>query len=250
MGALIRLEHVELSFDGSPVLRDISFQIERSETVCLIGASGGGKSTLLRVTAGLLPPDEGEVFYGSRSLYRLRDVEMLGIQQQTGFVFQDAALLANMSVFDNLALPLRYHFRLEEDQVAVRVEALMRALDLAPWAKLRPAKLSIGTRILVSLARAIILDPEIMFYDDPVSNIDAGSAEKVLSIIRDRRARSMVTSVIATNDIDFARSVGERMLVLHDGRIIADGDYRSLISGRDPLVRQLLQYGIQKKKEA
>jgi ABC-type transporter Mla maintaining outer membrane lipid asymmetry ATPase subunit MlaF len=89
-----------------------------------------------------------------------------------------------------------------------------------------------------------------MFYDDPVSNIDAGSAEKVLSIIRDRRARSMVTSVIATNDIDFARSVGERMLVLHDGRIIADGDYRSLISGRDPLVRQLLQYGIQKKKEA
>jgi len=236
----IELKNITLYYDEEPVLCNISQMIYPSETVCLLGPSGSGKSTLLKVMAGLERPQEGQVLYSNKNLYEIREKQYLEIQKRTSFVFQDGALLSNMDVFNNIALPMRYHFRINEERLQKKISLLLDHFDLNDKIHMRPAKLSIGNRKLVAFARALIIYPEIIFFDDPTANIDPISAEKVFSLIKEKKAEHSITSIIATSDIELATKLADRLFILFNGKILISGTVEEVMACEDPLVLKII----------
>lgn len=236
----IELKDVSLSYGKSQVLAGISQVVRPSETICILGPSGSGKTSLIKIMAGLEPPDTGEVLYNGHSYFRLRSRRQMQFQQQTGFVFQDAALISNMNIYDNIALPLRYHYRMKEAEIHDRVTTVLETFELEDKAMLRPANLSIGKKKLASLARAIVLDPAVLFYDEPVSNIDQASANMVLSLINIKKQTGLVTSIIVTSDIDFAKAIADRIFIIHRGQIVIAGSVKEVLASKDSYVLQII----------
>jgi phospholipid/cholesterol/gamma-HCH transport system ATP-binding protein len=233
----IELRGIRFVRGGYEVLRDLSLSLERGETLFAMGEAGSGKSVLLKIAAGIALPAEGEVLYKGRSLEQMSAKEEAVFRKASGFVFQDGALWANASLFDNLALPVRLH---EPRWGKAEVErAVRRAAELVGFdhdLKVRPAELSSGERKLIGLARALVLDPELLFMDDPTSNLDEASATRVPEIVEALKRRGcsiFVTSAVS----EFVTRCADSVAVLISGSLAARGSYEEAEGWTDEGVR-------------
>jgi phospholipid/cholesterol/gamma-HCH transport system ATP-binding protein len=241
MGAIPELElrAVTCLRGGHEALREASLSVYEGETLFVMGGAGSGKSVLLKTAAGIEPPDEGDVLYKGKSLGRMSVREEAAFRRASGFVFQDAALWANQSLYDNLALPVRLH---ETSWGAAEIDrAVRRVAELVGYTqelRVRPAELSAGERKLVSLARALVLDPMLLFMDDPSSDLDEAAAERVSDVIAQLRERGR-TILVASAASDLASRHADRIAALIDGSFAAVGAYDEALTWTEARVRSI-----------
>ena len=236
---MLSLSSVNLSYAAQDVLHGISLEVMRGEFLSIVG--GSGKSSLLKVMGGIEPPQTGHVRYDSVDIYHVNDRKYSEMQQSSGFLFQDAALLANMSMFENVALPLRYHRRMSEQQIRSRVFEVFDILNISIKSDLRPAGFPLSVRKMVAFARAMVLDPEFLFLDDPTGNVDHNSREIVIKTLLDIKCCSKTAAVIVSQDPDLITLTSDRIIVLHGGTIIQDGTVQEVFNSPDERVRDIME---------
>ena len=238
---VIELEHVYLAFDR-PILEDVSLVARRGETICLVGESGTGKSTALKLILRLLVPDKGRVCIQGNDITELTFEEALEARQNMGMVFQSAALFDSMSVFENVAYPLREHTDLGDDEIEQRVREKLEFVDLVPdevMTKL-PSQLSGGMRKRVGIARGMADNPAIMLYDEPTSGLDPLSTGTITRLIMKLQRELDVTSVVVSHDIRSVFRMATRVAVLNERRIAFFGTPEEMAASEDQYLRDFL----------
>lgn len=223
---VIEWSAVTLAHPGGTVVRDASFAIEPRETVAFVGCSGSGKSTLLKACAGLMQPTAGTVRLFGHNLSDLTHHELLSLRRdRVGFVFQKSALLSNLRVRDNLALPLRYHTDYPEERIRAAVEERLDVVGARAYADLFPAQLPYTAQKLVGIARALMLAPDLLLFDDPTAFLDDAAERMVVELLQKLR-RSPVTIVVATDSIAVVHALATRVYALHGGALTRCTDVR------------------------
>jgi phospholipid/cholesterol/gamma-HCH transport system ATP-binding protein len=217
---LIELKDVTVVSQDYTVLDSVNVAFSKGRSTVIMGPSGCGKSMLLKVSAGIIPPDSGRVLLGGRSLERLPAKHLQAFRRSSGFMFQDGALWANKSVFENLALPLQYHYtKLTAGEISARVNSLLEAMNLSDSPALRPDALSVGERKIVSFLRAVILEPSVLFLDEPTPSIDHQMVARMLQMIRDLRDNGC-TIIAVTHDAHLTSMIASDLVVLKAGRVL------------------------------
>src|SRR5277367_6078687 len=245
---MIEVRDLKKSFGAQPVLDGVSFQIENGESVVIIGRSGGGKSVLLKHIIGLLQPDSGDVLVDGENIVAMNERQLLRVRRKFGMVFQGAALFDSMTVAENVAFGLRRHEHLTEMEIASRVAKALEVVDLPGTEDKNPAELSGGMRKRVGLARAIIYEPQIVLYDEPTTGLDPIVSDSIDKLIMRVRDHVKVTSVVVTHDMRTARRVGNRVMMLHEGKIHVNGTPEEVFASQDSVVRQFID-GVADAKE-
>jgi phospholipid/cholesterol/gamma-HCH transport system ATP-binding protein len=238
---VIALEHVSLGF-ASPILDDVSFNARAGETVTVLGESGTGKSTILKLLLRLLVPDRGKVYIDGEDITQLDFADALKVRQKMGMVFQGAALFDSMTVYENVAYPLREHTTLSEDEILQRVREKLDFVDLNPDRVLDqlPSELSGGMRKRVGVARGMANNPKIMLYDEPTSGLDPLTTGTITHLIIKLQRELNVTSVVVTHDIRSAFRMSSFIAVLKDRRIHFFGTPEEMAGSDDPYIREFL----------
>lgn len=236
----ILVEGLEKRFGDNVVLSGVDMQVERSEVAVIIGGSGAGKTTLLRVLIGLERPTGGRVVVGGVDLAGLSERQLNSARRKFGMVFQYSALLDSMNVFDNVAFPLREHTKLKEKEIRDKVLDKLKVLGLEGTSQRFPSQISGGMRKRVGLARALMLEPEVLMYDEPTSGLDPLTSRKVDEMILETRDRFGVTSVVISHDMAGALQIADRIFVLAKGRVAASGTPQQLADGENPIVREFI----------
>jgi phospholipid/cholesterol/gamma-HCH transport system ATP-binding protein len=247
--ALIQLDGVSVRFGDHPVLREVSLAVPRGETLLVIGESGCGKTVLLKLIVGLLRPKRGQIRFEDRDVAERSPAELIQLRRQFGFLFQGAALFDSLSVYENVAYPLRALHSLAESDIRERVRARLSEVALPENAAAKmPAELSGGMRKRVGLARALALDPEVMLYDEPTTGLDPVMTELINDLILQTRERRPVTSVVVTHEMKTVRCVADRVVMLYplarltetEPQVIYDGPAAGLESSPDERVRRFV----------
>lgn len=238
---VVEIDHVDLSFDV-PVLEDITFSVCDRETVAVVGESGTGKSTLLKLILRLLVPDRGRVAVDGEDVTSLTFEEALGVRRKMGMVFQGAALFDSMTVFENVAYPLREHQELDENEIERRVRQKLEFVDLDPDRVMDqlPSELSGGMRKRVGVARGIANDPKIMLYDEPTSGLDPLTTGTITRLIQKLQRELNVTSIVVSHDIRSVFRMADKVALLHDRRIAFFGTPEEMSASDDEYVRDFL----------
>ncbi|PYO54872.1 MAG: ABC transporter ATP-binding protein [Candidatus Rokuibacteriota bacterium] len=237
---LVELRDVWKSFEANHVPRGISLELHRGTTLAVMGGSGAGKTVLLRIIAGLVRTDSGEVSLFGTRIDRMREEAMLGLRRRTGFVFQGAALFDSLSVFENVAFPLREHTTLSLGEITDRVHRFLALVGLPDTDGLLPAELSGGMRKRVGIARALVMEPEVVFFDEPTAGLDPTNARLVAELIAELRTGVCDTAIVVTHDIEFADMVADRMAILYHGRFAGLGPPAEIHRSANPDVRRFL----------
>jgi phospholipid/cholesterol/gamma-HCH transport system ATP-binding protein len=238
-----------MRFGQQQVLRGISLEIQRGQTTALIGESGCGKTVLLKLIIALLTPTEGRVLFDGKELSHLSERELTKERLRFGFLFQGAALFDSLSVFDNVAFPLREHTRKPEAETQAEVRRRLEEVGLSANVEAkRPAELSGGMKKRVALARAVILNPELILYDEPTTGLDPVMSQVIDGLILQMHQRRRVTSIVVTHDLNTVRRVADRIVMLHpltrlgpeEGQLVFDGDRAALEQCTDERVRRFV----------
>ncbi len=237
---MIEVRDLRKSFGPKPVLAGVSFAVETGESVVVIGRSGGGKSILLKHLIGLLQPDAGEVRVDGQNLERMNERQLLEVRRKFGMLFQSAALFDSLTVADNVGFVLRREGTLSPAEIDRRIEEALAVVELPGTQTMKPAELSGGMRKRVGLARAIVYRPRIILYDEPTTGLDPIVADSIDQLILRVCRHLQVTSVVVTHDMRSARRVGQRILMLHQGRLHASGTPDEIFASSDPVVRQFV----------
>ncbi len=237
----ISLEHLWKSFADKQVLRDMSIEVDRGETVVIVGGSGTGKSVTLKHIIGLLKPDQGRVIVDDADITHMPERELNEFRRRFGMSFQEGALFDSMSVFENIAFPLRRHTKMTEPQIRERVEECLEDVHLHGVEKKRPAELSGGMRRRVGFARAISLKPEILLFDEPTTGLDPVISDVIAELICEMDTKLGTTTVMITHDMKVAFKVADRVAMLHEGQIIEQGTPEVFQDSRNPIVRQFIE---------
>jgi phospholipid/cholesterol/gamma-HCH transport system ATP-binding protein len=239
--AAVRFEQVGKSFGGPPVLRGLDLEVPRGTTLTVMGGSGSGKTVILRLTAGLIKPDRGRIETLGVDTTPLREEALLPLRRRMGFVFQGAALFDSLTVYENVAFPLREHTRLPETEMAERVHAKLALVGLRDIDGKLPAELSGGMRKRVGIARAIVLEPELVLYDEPTAGLDPTNARLITELVEGLKAQGVTeTSMIVTHDLEFARSVSDLIAILAQGRIAQVGSPEAIFESSQSEVQAFL----------
>jgi len=237
----LEVRSLQKSFGETKVLRDVNMSIGRGHIAVIIGGSGAGKTTLLRILIGLERPSSGSVEISGQDIAALSDRELNVVRRKFGMVFQYSALLDSMNVLDNVAFPLREHTDLSEKEIRSRVSEKLNSLGLENVEKRFPSQLSGGMRKRVALARALMLEPEVIMYDEPTSGLDPVTSRMVDDLILDTRNQFGVTSVIISHDMVGALQIADEIYLLSKGEIVASGPPKELIHGDNELLHKFLQ---------
>lgn len=239
---LISLRDLDLRFSGHVVLDGISLDIWPGETVCILGGSGAGKSTILRLILGLIQPNGGQILVRGQDVATASREELLELRKDMGMVFQEAALFDSLTVYDNVAFYLHEHEDLAEPEVADRVHEALRMVDLDPEQveDLLPAELSGGMKKRVGIARALIHQPSILLYDEPTSGLDPITTRTIDDLILKLQRELGVTGVVVTHDIRSAFRIGNRVALLYGGKIVFQGSPEEMMDSDDEYVREFL----------
>jgi phospholipid/cholesterol/gamma-HCH transport system ATP-binding protein len=238
---ILELRGVQKFFEGRQVLKDIHLTVAPGETLVIIGGSGCGKSTLLRTIIGEYRPDAGHVYLGGEDACCASPERLDRIRRRFGVLFQSGALYSSMTVGENVALPLREHTDLDEKIIRMIVKMKLELVGLRDFEDLNPSQISGGMRKRVGLARAIALDPEIVFYDEPSAGLDPIATSVIDQLIIDLRSKLGVTSIVVTHDMKSALRIGDRMAMLYNGEFIAVGPPAEFSEPTDPRVRQFVE---------
>ncbi len=239
-GPIIELSGVCKSLGGQPVLHGLDLRVERGETVVIMGRSGAGKSVILKHMVGLMAPDSGEVAFDGHRLDSLSRAELRELRKRMGMLFQGAALFDSMSVGGNISLGLRKHTRLGNTEIEQVVERKLAVVGLSGTAAKMPAALSGGMRKRVGLARAIAMDPEVVFYDEPTTGLDPITADSINELILSTRNSLGATAIVVTHDVASALKVGTRICLLSGGRIVFEGTPEQVRVTGHPEMKQFL----------
>lgn len=237
----IELRDVWLSFDR-PILRGVDLYVMPGETLVVFGESGVGKSTLLKLILRLLIPDRGQVLVFGQEIDALSFEEANEIRRRFGMVFQYAALFDSLTIFENVAFPLREHTRLSEEEIERVVREKLEFVDLMPDQVMPrlPAEISGGMRKRVGIARAIVTDPEIVLYDEPTAGLDPLAVDSIVRLIRKLQVELGVTSIVVTHDIRAGFRVASRVNLIRDGKIVFDGAPEEMVASDDPYIQAFL----------
>jgi len=236
----IEFVEVHKSFGRNHVLRGLNMGLPEGQISMIIGPSGTGKSVCIKHIVGLLYPDEGDVIVHGRSIPSLSDAELFELRRKFGVLFQDGALFGSLNLYDNVAFPLRQHTEKGEDEIAEIVNRRMREVGLGGEGHKMPNELSGGMRKRAGFARALVLDPEIVLFDEPDSGLDPVRTALLCELIKEVHAENGGCYVVITHDIMSARRVAEHISVLWKGRIVESGPAEELFASENPFVRQFL----------
>jgi phospholipid/cholesterol/gamma-HCH transport system ATP-binding protein len=239
-GGLIRLESVTKRFGRLLVLDAVDLNIRKGESTVVIGESGSGKSVMLKHIVGLLRPDSGRVYYNETRMDMMSERELAAVRKDFGFVFQMSALFDSLSAAENVAFPLREHANLDETEIERIVKEKLAVVGLDGVQPKRPAELSGGQRKRVAVARAISLSPSVILYDEPTTGLDPIRAEAINDLIIKLKRELSVTSIVVTHDMHSAHRIGDRIVMLYQGRFIADGTPDEIKATDDPRVRSFV----------
>ena len=247
---LLRVDSLGVRFGSQQVLRNISLDLAAGDTLVVLGESGCGKTVLLKTMIGLVRPASGDILFEGRSLTRMSDRQLAHLRTRYGFVFQGAALFDSLSIAENIAFPLREHTQIPESAVQEIVTALVDEVGL-PRSVLvkKPVELSGGMRKRAGLARALVLDPNLVLYDEPTTGLDPIMTDVINELILRVRLRPAVTSVVVTHDMQTARKVADRVIMLYplfrlrpdESQIVFDGTPDELDRSTDPRIRQFVE---------
>ena len=238
--ALIELRNVHKRFGRLVVLNGVSLSIEEGQSLVVIGASGSGKSVMLKHIVGLLKPDRGEVWFDGRRIDTHSEREMDTIRQQFGFLFQMGALFDSLNVEENVAFPLVEHTHKDAGEIANIVAQKLGMVGLDGTQKKMPAELSGGQRKRVALARAIALGPRVILYDEPTTGLDPIRSDVINELILKLKRELNVTSIVVTHDMQSAFKVADRIVMLHEGKLIFDGSPKEIQQSEVPVVRRFV----------
>jgi phospholipid/cholesterol/gamma-HCH transport system ATP-binding protein len=238
--AAVEFIDVHKSFGRNHVLRGLNMEIPEGQVSMIIGPSGTGKSVCIKHIVGLLYPDEGDVIVHGHSIPSLPDAELFELRKKFGVLFQDGALFGSMNLYDNVAFPLRQHTEKSEEEIAEIVNRRMREVGLGGEGTKMPNELSGGMRKRAGFARSLVLNPEIVLFDEPDSGLDPVRTALLCELIKEVHAENGGAYVVITHDIMSARRVAEHISVLWKGRIVESGPAAELFASENPFVRQFL----------
>jgi len=248
-GPLIRIRDLRKSFGEQTVLDGVDLDIRRGETLAILGGSGTGKSVLVKHLVALLQPDAGSIEMEGAEVTELRGKALWRHRRRFGYLFQGAALFDSLDVGENVGLGLRENTRKKPEEIARIVAEKLRLVGLEGIERKRVAELSGGMRKRVGLARAIALEPEILIYDEPTTGLDPVTGAVIGNLIEDMRRSLQVTSLVVTHDLPLVERVADRAVLLHEGRLIFDGDLRALYGAEHPHVQAFVAGQAPRPKE-
>ncbi len=237
---IIRLEDLHISFGRNEVLRGLSLNIQRGKTTVILGPSGCGKSVTLKHIIGLLRPDKGAVWFEDEPIDRLSESQMVRIRRQIGFLFQQGALFDSMTVQENVEFPLREHTVMPAAERLQRVREVLRMVGLTETRQMMPAELSGGQRKRIALARAIVLRPKVVLYDEPTTGLDPIRADVINELIVKLKRELAITGIVVTHDLTSAFKVGDHLVMLHGGRVVMEGSPEEFRQSENPRVQRFL----------
>lgn len=237
---IISFKNVSIGFNGRVVLDDVSFYVDRGQTLCILGRSGVGKSVSLRMLMGFLKPDSGSIHVEGREITGLSENEMQAVRRRITMVFQNGALFDSMNVRENVAFPLRERGGLDEEQVVQIVDRLIKMVGADDVSDNLPSGLSTGRKRAVAIARALASQPEVVLYDEPTTMVDPIIARRLGDLIQRLKQQLGFTSIVVTHDMRFAERLADLVLFLHEGRAQYFGPLAVFVASQDPFIRQFL----------
>jgi len=231
---ILDLRGVHKAFGRNRVLRGVDLAIRPGETFTILGGSGSGKSVCLKHMIGLMKPDLGQIFAFGEDITSASERELVGVRKNASMIFQSAALFDSLSVYENIAYPLREHRDWDEDRISARVGECLEAVGLDGVEKIMPAELSGGMRKRVGVARGIALEPAAILYDEPTTGLDPANQRRIGELIRSLQQRLGVTSVIVTHELELCFAISDRVALLKRGRIAAMGSATEIHESENP----------------
>ena len=240
LGPIIQFDRVSISFNDRPVIEDVSFSVNRGQTLCILGRSGVGKSVSLRLIMGFLKPDSGSIHVEGQEITSLGEEGMRAIRKRVTMVFQNGALFDSLSVRENVAFPLRERGGLTDDQIDQLVDRLIGLVGAEDVTEALPASLSTGRKRAVAMARALAAQPEVVLYDEPTTMVDPLIARRLGGLIQRLKHQLGFTSIVVTHDTRFARQLADSVLFLHQGKALFFGPLEAFLASTDPDIQQFL----------
>jgi phospholipid/cholesterol/gamma-HCH transport system ATP-binding protein len=239
-GPMISLRNVRVSYTGREILHGISFDVQRGETLVILGGSGSGKSTLLRTLVGLEKPTSGEIWIRGENFASISEAERNETRKRIGMSFQGGALFGSMTVGENVALPLREHTKLEDPTIEIMVRLKLDQVGLSGFEHYMPSQLSGGMKKRAAVARALAMDPEILFFDEPSAGLDPIIAAGIDQLILELKKAFHMTIIVVTHELASAFLIADRMVLINKGDVIAIGTVAEMQNSKHPKVRQFL----------
>jgi phospholipid/cholesterol/gamma-HCH transport system ATP-binding protein len=237
---IVRLVGVEKRLRRQRILKGVNLEIRTGENMVVIGRSGGGKSVLLKHIIGLMQPDAGEIWFRDHNLAGLSEEQLVPLRKETGMLFQNGALFDSLTVGENVAFPLREKGGIKEEDIRSEVHRALKIVDLPGQENKWPSELSGGMRKRVALARAAIARPALMLYDEPTSGLDPIVSDSINKLMVRLGDELNMTSVIVTHDMVSAREVGDRIAMLHEGKIYVVDEPKNVLESEDPIVKRFV----------
>jgi phospholipid/cholesterol/gamma-HCH transport system ATP-binding protein len=237
---MIKMENLHKSFGDVEVLKGVSLQVERGEILALIGGSGNGKTVILKHVAGLMKPDRGRVDINGKDVYSLGRNELEQLRSHLGFLFQSGALFSSLTVFDNVAFPLREKTHLSEQEIKEKVLAVLEQVGLRGAEGKYPAQISGGMIKRTALARSLMRNPEIMLFDEPTTGLDPVIAHTILDLIQLIHKELKYTGMIVSHELSRVFQIVQKVAMLHEGVVLFVGTPEEIMASRDPIVRQFI----------
>jgi len=238
--AAVAFEHVSKSFGTKQVLHDVSFDVRAGEALCILGRSGTGKSVTLKLIVSLIKPDQGKIWVEEDEITHLGESELSRVRRKMGFLFQDAALFDSLTLYENLALPLLRLTGKSQEKVDFVIDQVLRQVGLAGDKKKMPSELSGGMRKRAGLARALVLEPKILLADEPSSGLDRITSSEIDDLLLKQKEEHKTALIVVTHDVRGARRLGDRIVVLDKGQLIADGSFVQIEHSENEVARHLV----------
>ena len=241
---IIEFKDVYKSFNGILVHNGINLSIREGEIISLLGGSGSGKSVLLKELIGLMKPDKGDILVLDNNVTQMNEEALIALREHIGMLFQGAALFDSLTVFENIAYPLREHLKLTEKEIQGRVADKLRLVGLSGIEKKMPDELSGGMKKRVGLARAIATEPKIILYDEPTTGLDPMTAQRINDLIIELQKKLGITTIVVTHDLHCVKTVSDRIAMLHEGKIVAVGTWDELVSSNIQVIQDFISGNI------
>lgn len=236
-GIIVEMKNVKKSFHDNHVLKNINFKLKKGENLVVLGKSGTGKSVFIKCIVKLIEIDDGEIFVFNNSITDLNASELNRVRSKIGFLFQSGALYDSMTVRENLEFPIRRQSKkIKNEDIEILVEEVLASVGLEETIDKMPSELSGGMRKRISLARTLILKPELILYDEPTTGLDPITSKEISELILEIQKKYNTSSIIITHDIKCAKITSNRIMVINDGRFIAEGSYDELANSEEEIV--------------